>query len=102
MSFDEHWEDDKPVDTSVALIKSRTVALQERVYAEEYFPYLWQWALERHNITDEAIKRHEVPEMELVEFANTFWDRLPDASYIRTGPFFALCDLCQEDYRDDS
>ena len=25
-----------------------------------------------------------------------FWFRLPDARHIRTGPFFALCDLCDE------
>lgn len=37
---------------------------------------------------------------EIVSLFNQFWIALPDSKEIRRGPFFELCDLCEEVFND--
>jgi len=81
-------------------IQDLTISLQGRIYAEDYYPTLWDRALMKHNCSVATIDQHKETDRTCVALANTFWALLPDSPVIHTGPFNALCDLCVEDYRE--
>jgi hypothetical protein len=53
-------------------------------------------------MTTATIEQYEHEDIDLVQLVNTFWELLPDKGYIRTGPFFEVCDIAEHIWDWDS
>ena len=82
-------------------IQEQVVAVQDRIYREEYYPHLWDRSLARYNMSTASIDQHEHDDKRLVAMVNHFWMLLPDSPEIRTGPFFAVCDVAEHCFDED-
>lgn len=79
-------------------IQTKIIALQKRIFNEGYYTDLWCKALEKHGVTAATIDQQS--SASLISLANTFWWYLPDSAAIRTGPFWELCDIAEQDPAD--
>lgn len=93
-------EDDEPAEdlakTHGGTYAEKAADLQKQIYTDEYYVHLYQNALREHKMTNTGIEKHEYSQTALNNMLNDFWFSLPDSQAIRTGPFFFLCDLCEE------
>ena len=74
--------------------QERSALLFQSILEFDYFVALLESIVGPVSEFDEKIK--SMKDSELKSTWSRFWFRLPDALHIRTGPFFELCDLCDE------
>lgn len=93
-------DDDEPAenlaDAHNGTYSQKVADLQTQIYTDEYYVSLYQNALREHKMTNAGIEKHEYGQTALNNMLNDFWFSLPDSQAIRTGPFFFLCDLCEQ------
>jgi hypothetical protein len=82
----------------MTVIQEKAKLLQARIFTEEYYETLFCKVLVKHNMSTASIDKHESTDRQLVKMFNDFWMLLPDSPIIRQGPFFELCDICEEIY----
>lgn len=85
--------------------QEKAAALQERIFVEDYYTYLWCETLNSMNLRATKVDNGEYEDKVLALLCHRFWEALPDTSTIRRGPFFALTDLAEQvldfDYGDE-
>lgn len=72
--------------------------VQNAIFSEDYFTRHYTQTLGQCGMTASGIDEFKYDDRKIISFANDFWFALPDASYIRTGPFFDLCNICESEY----
>ena len=79
-------------------IRERATKLIDRFRDEGYyFPSFMALAVRRGFLPPPNFGEGKT-DAEIINFFNDFWFALPDDPSIRVGPFFELCDLCEEIY----
>lgn len=85
----------------MSAIQDKVIALQDRIFKEEYYPSLWIKALAKHNVSVACIDQHEESDRTLILTVHDFWESLPDSPVIRTGPFFDVCNIAEKIFGDE-
>jgi hypothetical protein len=68
--------------------------LMNEIFEKDYYVLDLLRVLNAREMNQE-IPIEEYDDEVLIEMWNDFWFSLPDSPVIRTGPFFALCDICE-------
>jgi hypothetical protein len=77
-------------------IQERSAALTLQIITDIYYVARFVFAAHSNGMSVESIYEFKHSDKELVHMWNEFWNLLPDTPEIRQGPFFLLCDLCEE------
>jgi hypothetical protein len=82
-------------------LQQSSIDLQDRIFKEHYYVHVYGHILENLNLTTAQILSNEVDDTTLWDMWNDFYFALPDSPAIRFGPFFKLCDICENPPVDD-
>jgi len=77
-------------------IRERANNLVDRIFKEDYYFRDFMILCLRKNFLPPPNFGDGKTDAEIISLFNDFWLALPDSKEIRRGPFFELCDLCEE------
>lgn len=76
-------------------LSARVKALQEQIYETQYYVRKYERILHEYDMTPEGIRNEQYKD-ELYDMLGEFWWQLPDNPTSRTGPFWELTDILDD------
>lgn len=74
----------------------RSAAVQNEIISADFYTRLYLGCLKQRGMTQVDVEKKLYPNAKLNALWEDFWWQLPDSPSIRSGPFFLVCDLCED------
>lgn len=81
--------------------QERSAAAQVKIYSYDYYVSRYEATLKQRGMTKVDVEKQLYSDSQLWEMWSDFWFCLPDSKVIRREPFFEICNLCEEEPRED-
>lgn len=83
-------------------IQQAMIDLQQQIMDNDYYVELYDLSLIGNQMHFDGITEEEYSDDQIINLCNDFWLALPDSPSIRRQPFFALCDIAEHCFDDES